>query len=176
MVLPDGRPKGLKTILTERGKWPRDRSLDSARVALSICDDFEQQREWLEETVTDAGHLIDYYPKFHCELNYIEMVWAYSKAQLRRRCTYNFKDMRTALPENLYSVPISFHRRALRHCLRFMSGYRQGLQGPLLDYVLKKYKGHREIPAFVGRELENLEIDFNRQRDAKIIAKLNSCN
>ena len=27
-----------------------------------------------------------------------------------------------------------------------MSGYRQGLDGPLLDYTMKKYSGHRRIP------------------------------
>jgi hypothetical protein len=74
-----------------------------------------------------------YYPKFHCELNYIEMVWAYSKKKLRRTCTYNYHDLCRELPEALHDVPVEFHRRALRHCFRFMSGYRHGLKGPLLD-------------------------------------------
>ena len=30
--------------------------------------------------------------------------------------------------------------------MRFMSGYRTGLTGILLDYSVKKYKGHRAIP------------------------------
>lgn len=41
-----------------------------------------------------AGHAIDFFPKFHCELNYIEMIWAYAKKFLRRRCTYNFNNLR----------------------------------------------------------------------------------
>ena len=39
--------------------------------------DFLAQREWLREVVEEAGCQIMYYPKYHCELNYIEMVWAY---------------------------------------------------------------------------------------------------
>ena len=29
-----------------------------------------------------------------------------------------------------------------------MSGYRIGLQGPLLDFAMRKYHGHRSISAF----------------------------
>ena len=57
----------------------------------------------------------------------------------------------------LHDVPVSFHRRALRHCFRFMSGYRQGLTGPLLDYDMKKHRSHRQIPRFVEVELRTME-------------------
>eukprot|EP01032_Pedospumella_encystans_P011026 gene11026-12856_t len=167
--------KGLKTILTERGLWPAAglRKEDAcARVA--ALPDFMGQREWLRETIENAGHTIDYYPKFHCELNYIEMVWAYAKAQLRRECTYSFPDLVTRLPDVLHDVPMSFHRRALRHCFRFMSGYRQGLSGPLLDYVMKKYRGHRAIPAFVENQIRTLEEEHKKKLQDKINEKLNS--
>ena len=80
-------------------------------------------------------------PKFHCELNFIEMMWGYIKAQLRRLCTFSFKDLETRLPEHLDNIPLAFVRRASRHCLRYMDGYRAGLVGPELDYAVKKYKG-----------------------------------
>jgi hypothetical protein len=176
MVLPDGRPKGLVRILTERNAWPpQGMPLKQARATLAEFPDFKNQREWLRETVEDAGHSIDYYPKFHCELNYIEMVWAYSKKKLRRTCTYNYHDLCRELPEALHDVPVEFHRRALRHCFRFMSGYRHGLKGPLLDYVLKKYRGHRAIPQFVGNELVELEDGYKAQQASKLNAKLNAC-
>ena len=174
MVFPDGTVKGLRTILTERGNWGYTRRIDAARATLAAYPDFTEQGEWLHETVTNAGHSIDYYPKFHCELNYIEMVWAFCKQQLRRRCTYSFPDMRTALPNTLHEVPFAFHRRALRHCTRFMTGYRQGLHGLLLDYVMKKCQGHRIIPAFVGQELELLAAKYKEERDMKLNAKIAS--
>ena len=100
------------------------------------------------------------------------MIWGYAKQQLRRDCTYSFPAMCEQLPNTLHAIPLSFHRRALRHCLRFMTGYRQGLHGPLLDYTLKKYKGHRVIPAIVGAELDKLKSDFEKQRALKWKVKL----
>jgi len=43
-------------------------------------------------------------------------------------------------------LPIAFMRRAKRKCDRFMSGYREGIEGPALDYVMKVYSSHRRIP------------------------------
>ena len=40
-------------------------------------------------------------PKYHCELNYIEMIWGWAKSHHRRTCTYNYKDLKARLPENL---------------------------------------------------------------------------
>jgi hypothetical protein len=175
MTLPDGTPKGLRTVLMERGGWVPGMSVAEARAAVADYPDFRAQKEWLRETVENTGHLIDYYPKFHCELNYIEMVWAYCKAKLRRSCTYNFHDLVVKLPETLHDVPLPFHRRALTHCFRFMSGYRRGLKGPLLDYVLKKYKGHRVVPQFAVNELVNMEDEYKQQRDKLLKAKLEAC-
>jgi hypothetical protein len=180
----EGKAKGIQTILTERGLWKRNMNLqcngcknkvnhndrkeiyslddDSlfltnqccGRYCLSQQPDFLAQREWLREIVEDEGFEIVFYPKYHCELNYIEMVWAYMKSHLRKNCTYNFNDLHTKLPDVLENqISIAFIRRAARHCYRFMSGYRMGLEGPLLDYACKKYTSHRRIPDNVIQEL-----------------------
>jgi hypothetical protein len=123
----------------------------------------------LREIVEDEGFEIVFYPKYHCELNYIEMVWAYMKSHLRKNCTYNFNDLHTKLPDVLENqISIAFIRRAARHCYRFMSGYRMGLEGPLLDYACKKYTSHRRIPDNVIQELmaqyeEDLQIKRKRK-------------
>jgi hypothetical protein len=39
----------------------------------------------LEEVITACGHLCDFYPKFHCELNYIEQYWGAVKLLYRSR-------------------------------------------------------------------------------------------
>jgi hypothetical protein len=54
-----------------------------ARYCLSQEPDFLAQREWLREVVEGAGHEIIFYPKYHCELNYIDMIWANFKARLQ---------------------------------------------------------------------------------------------
>ena len=71
-----------------------------------------------------------------------------------------------SLPVELDTIPEAFFRRAARHCFRFMSGYRQGLVGSLLDYTQRKYKGHRTIPAFVISDLEK-EYEDNCKRKEK---------
>ena len=44
------------------------------RRAISEQEDFKQQNEWLEEIVADQNSCrLIFFPRFHCELNYIEM-------------------------------------------------------------------------------------------------------
>ena len=113
-----------------------------ARTLLHSYPDFASEKSWIQTTADEYDVKVIFFPKFHCELNYIEMVWGYLKAKLRQVCTFNFLDLRERLPQALQSIPIKFVKRAARHCLRFMSGYRLGLQGPELDYAMRKYKSH----------------------------------
>ena len=104
---------------------------------LSNEPDFKSQKSWLSETVEKyPGCRLIFYPKFHCELNFIEMVWAWAKAHHRSTCTYKYNDLKTGLPVTFDELmPISFVRKAFDHCLRFMHGYRSGLVGPVLEYI-----------------------------------------
>ena len=174
MITADNKTKGIRTILQERGLWPATKfNLDCqdclkkqppqgtvsccARRLLSSQPDFSNSKNWLQETAEKRNHSIIFFPKYHCELNFIEMVWGYVKSKLRRSCTFDFNDLQHALPNALDNVPIQFVRRAARHCFRFMSGYRQGLEGPLLDYIMKKYTSHRRIPVLLPAKLEEYE-------------------
>lgn len=86
MTLPDGKPKGLERVLTERGFDVRNMRTKCAPVCpienetccmarlLSKQDDFANQESMIETLMKEAGHLCIFLPKFHCELNPIEMV------------------------------------------------------------------------------------------------------
>ena len=96
------------------------------------------------------------------------MVWGWTKGYHRRNCTYNFKDLERELPV-IYTtrLPVDFVQKAFMYCLRFMSGYREGLVGPELDYAVKKYRGHRCIP--VG-QLELIRTAFLQKHERKASA------
>lgn len=86
MTQADGKQKGLKSVLEERGfnvhglraKCAPVCAVDSEKCCmarlLSQQDDFKNQQSMLETLIKDAGHECIFLPKFHCELNPIEMV------------------------------------------------------------------------------------------------------
>ena len=93
-------------------------------------------QEWLEEVITRAGNKIIFFPKYHCELNYIEMVWAFIKGKLRAECTNNLDGMHAMLLHLLQNVLLSYIRKVERRCFRFMHGYQLEMSGPMLDYAI----------------------------------------
>jgi hypothetical protein len=47
--------------------------------------DFFNGHPFLQEIIEDAGHIFLFLPKFHCELNPIELYWSYNT-----ECKYQF--------------------------------------------------------------------------------------
>ena len=173
----DGKQKGIRTILTERQLWvpglklmcqpcrqhdpPDDNLTCCARRVLSDCPDFQEDCCWLEETLKARNHKLMFFPKFHCELNFIEMIWGYAKARLRAGCEFNFKWLEAQLPTVLDSIPLSFFRSTSRHCFRYMDSYRYDLTPAARLYAMKKFRGHRMIPreslALVVKEFDDIQ-------------------
>ena len=108
-----------------------------------------------------AGFKLIFYPKYHCELNFIEMVWGFVKALHRRRCTYNYAHLKEGLPNTLESIPLRSIRKFHWKTLRYISAYRLDFTGPLLEYAVKKFTSHRAVPSgqkdAISREFEIAE-------------------
>lgn len=89
-------------------------------------------------------------PKFHCELNPIERVWAQAKRYSKAYCNYSIVSLRKTIGPALESVShdnIKKHFRKVRH---YMFAYLEGLPGGSdLEKLVKKYKvsikSHRRI-------------------------------
>lgn len=148
--------KGVQRILQERGLWTsNDMRLDEARALLDAQPDFMSKKEWLEETVQQAGHKIIFYPKFHPEFNWIEMYWGSTKRYTRRHCTYSFKDLEQVLPGALKVTAIPTMRRFARKAFRYISAYRSGrvLTPQQIEHAMKQYSLHSSIPLSILESL-----------------------
>jgi hypothetical protein len=88
--------KGMEILVKERGLW-QDGLLAQCegfkckagttdcccRRILFSQSDFVNQKSALEELIESRGHICDFYPKFHCELNFIEQYWGAVKRLYR---------------------------------------------------------------------------------------------
>jgi transposase len=49
---------------------------------MDLQPDFKEQKSLVHETIEAAGHLCIMLPKYHCELNFIELFWGAMKRYL----------------------------------------------------------------------------------------------
>ena len=189
-------PKGAKTILFERGlyinKMPLECKLckDSVkhterinleqndilltrqcccRFALSCEKDFAEQKEWLTEIVENEGHNIIYYPKFHCEFNFIELNWSDLKRGMREMGLQKIAELRINIPNKLDSMSAEQSQKNFMHCIKYMELNRIGLVGPLADFAIRTYKSHRAINQTIIKEVEN-QYNINKTTNTNLIA------
>jgi len=114
---------------------------------MSLQPDFMAQKSAIEEVIEQAGHLCIFYPKFHCECNFIEMYWGAAKRYTRENCDYSWGGLQAILDVALDSVDLPTIRRFARKSFRYMDLYRQGVTGKLAEYACKKFRSHRRIPS-----------------------------
>lgn len=129
---PDDHPtmpgwfKGMEAIIRERGLWPAGglnaecAGFKCAPGNTSCCcrrllftqPDFVNNKSALQELVERRGHICDFYPKYHCELNFIEQYWGAAKFAYRvaRRST-NIDEMESKMLSSLDDVPLLQIRR-----------------------------------------------------------------
>ena len=114
-----GKAKGIKVVLEERGIWRAGLTLDCrvkcptteldscARKIMANQPDFLPQKCMLEEPLVGAGHMIIFYPRFYCELSFIENFWGSAKRYARKHCNYSWTGLKDVVPEALGSVSLT---------------------------------------------------------------------
>ena len=121
MIFRDGRPKGMRQILQERGYNTQN------MVALLKHPDFRDEKSLIEQLIMKSGHIPILLPKFHPEINPIERVWAQLKRYTKGHCKYSIPSLRKNIPLAYDSVTlenIQNHFRKVRH---YMFAYLEGL-------------------------------------------------
>ena len=69
---------------------------------MSLELDFLAQKGAIAEIIEKAGHKCIFYPKFHCELNFIERYWGAAKNYARKNCDYSWAGLKKISVGNGY--------------------------------------------------------------------------
>ncbi|KIJ41345.1 hypothetical protein M422DRAFT_255537 [Sphaerobolus stellatus SS14] len=163
--------KGMEQIIRERGLWP-EKGLNAqcegfkcelgrtdccCRRLLFTQPDFVNQKSELEELITSRNHICDFYPKFHCELNFIEQYWGAAKQHCRASPpTKNMEEMQTNVIAALDNVPLIQIQRYANCSAKFMDAYIKGLTGAQAAWAAREYRGHRVLPENILKEMEEV--------------------
>ena len=146
MVMEDGRPKGMKMVLEERGINTRRMNADDMRVVLSNHEDFRTEKTIVEHYLVNRRHLVHFMPKFHCELNPIERVWGQAKVYTRTHTNITLVRLRQIVGPALDSVQADLIRKYFRRVDEYERAYLEGKKaGKELEQAVKVYKSHRRI-------------------------------
>ncbi|KAF7323696.1 hypothetical protein MKEN_00590500 [Mycena kentingensis (nom. inval.)] len=168
MTLPNGDAKGLKRVLEERGfdvagmrakckpVCPIENTDCCMARLLSHQDDFKNQISMLETLVKGRGHEIIFLPKFHCELNPIEMYWGWFKYRYREHDKPNFQAAKDAAKLYLDACPLDVIRRFINRSFRWMDVYRAGLTGAAAEWAVRKQKQHRGVSQSAAIALDDV--------------------
>jgi hypothetical protein len=111
--------RNTKLVSPTAVRWGR------TAVLFESQDDFKNEVSLLEIVVTQAGHEVIFYPKFHCELNYIEYYWAALKRFTRDNCRY-FPELEPTVLQAMDSVDLRTIRRFAMRSKRWMLSYING--------------------------------------------------
>ena len=174
LVWPNGKPKGLKIVLMERGLWPisgqhfltqcsiKSASSKSTKpnprclnggpccepALLAVQLAFRNQKSQVEEAILNAGHDVIFYPAFHCELNCIEYFWGAAKRYTHENCEYDFESLNRLVPEALAGVSKELIWKYWAWTEWIMDAYRLGViyASPQYDHLVsRRYASHRRI-------------------------------
>jgi hypothetical protein len=112
--------------------------------------DFLDQKGEMQELVESKGHLILFYPKFHCELNWIEYYWGAGKRFCRDNCEYSFAALQQTISDAFDSIKPTTIAAFFARCQRRIDAYRQGFEYGTEEF--QTYTSHRRIRGEAERD------------------------
>ncbi|KAJ2922656.1 hypothetical protein H1R20_g14444, partial [Candolleomyces eurysporus] len=126
------------------------------RKVISWQSDFVNEKPLLQIIIEERGHKCYFLPKFHCELNPIEMYWGWVKIRYRTLADGTWKRAKDLVPELLNSCETKTIRAFFRKSFRYMDAYVRGLNAVQAAYAVKKYKAHRKVGARIMMDVNIL--------------------
>jgi hypothetical protein len=111
------------------------------------------------ELIESHGHLADFWPKFHCELQWIERLWGNWKRYTRENndgtietLEKNLKFAKENVPKELY---IKWETTA-RRWIHMYATAPADLTFKQRESVVKKYKSHRIVPESAYKDFDKM--------------------
>ncbi|EGN96747.1 hypothetical protein SERLA73DRAFT_75611 [Serpula lacrymans var. lacrymans S7.3] len=98
-----------------------------------------------QKYIEGRGHICMYLPKFHCELNPIEMLWGFMKYRYRKVSDGKFLTAKVLVPQCLNMCDTITIRRFFRKTWRYMDSYSKGLDAYQTAFAVKVFKSHRRV-------------------------------
>ena len=144
-------PKGMRRVLEERGVDTRGMKAEKMREVLGSHPDFKNEKSSIERFLgEEKKHIVYMLPKYHCELNPIERVWAQAKRYSRAYCKYSIVSLRKTITPALESATLENMHKHFRKVRHYMFAYLEGVPGGSdLEELVKNYKkeikSHRRI-------------------------------
>ncbi|CAB1119031.1 unnamed protein product [Ectocarpus sp. CCAP 1310/34] len=153
-----GKVKGMKQILFERGLWIPGMTMSGGKTGqepnkkmsmpavLRAQKDFANVDSSLEVLLKRHGGVALMLPKFHCELNPIELVWGRSKWWVRRNCKYTIACLRENVSKSygVHNLSLDIVQKFCRKVANFHAVYDAGLTGAEAVEAQEKCKSHRK--------------------------------
>jgi hypothetical protein len=143
-MVENGVPKGMRTVLEERGVHVLGMKAEDMRKKLKDMHDFKYEKTKVEKYISGRGHRCIFIPQYHCELNPRERVWGHAKQYTRKDCDYSYPGLERTMGPALNSVPTDLIRKYFRRVREYARAYREGYKaGPEVERALNQYKSHR---------------------------------
>lgn len=115
----------MRFVLQERGIDTSHMVAEQMFYAVTQTEKSKIERFLVEE----RGQIMCMLPKFHCELNPIERVWAQAKQYSKAYCKYSIKSLRNIVHPALDSVPLESIQKHYRKVRHYMFAYLEGIPG-----------------------------------------------
>ena len=136
----NGKAKGARTIAIERGFDVRGMKKDEVVALLASCEDFRSETCMLEKMCENFGITCLFFPKFHCEFNWCELIWANSKRFCQVKCSENLPALEKIIPLSFANIPCEVYLKTYQHALEEIRAAHE--DGELIE-IRKKFKSHR---------------------------------
>jgi hypothetical protein len=145
---------------------------DDMRTVLSYHEDFATEDTIVENCLKGRGHKVYFLPKFHCELNPIERVWAQAKVYCRAYTNFTLIRLRQIMHPALDSVTVDNIRKFARKARDYEQAYREGHKARKLwkmqlrcishteEYFQKTFKPDRTSTCYITYAANFFQVFF----------------